>query len=72
MAVGAMVMVDGDSLTVVCPAHGALPGAEYAPGRAACGCVFVADSHGILRAQALTLQQEVPSMHVIGHKGQTT
>ena len=37
---------------VICPAHGALPAtAEYAAGRAVCGCVFLLMPGGLLRAE---------------------
>jgi hypothetical protein len=37
---------------VICPTHGALPAtAEYAAGRAVCGCMFVLMPDGLLRAE---------------------
>lgn len=50
MTHGAMVMIDGDSLSAICPYHGLQAGADYAPGRAACGCDWRLDSHALLRA----------------------
>lgn len=46
--------------TLICPFHGALPeGAEYTPGLALCGCLFVTLPGGILRAirQAQSMAQ---------------
>jgi len=44
------VLIEWDG-SVRCPHHGVLPaGTEYEPGKAPCGCTFVAGRGGILRA----------------------
>ena len=50
MNIGARVEIDGDSLDPLCPWHGPQIGAPYEPGRAPCGCLWVLDKRGILRA----------------------
>lgn len=46
-----LITIDGDTLAVVCPYHGALdPAVEYAPGVLACGCEAVEGTHGRLYA----------------------
>ena len=47
---GAMVIIDAESLALVCPYHGPQAGAEYGAGQAPCGCAFHFDKHGQLRA----------------------
>ncbi len=46
-----LITIDGDTLAVVCPFHGAQdPAVELAPGVLPCGCAAVAGAHGRLFA----------------------
>lgn len=44
-----LVLIDADTLACVCPFHGPQPEAEYASGRAPCGCLWDLDRRGVLR-----------------------
>ena len=51
--------------TLVCPHHGALPPeAEYTPGPALCGCLFVRLPGGVLRAERQTVTA-VPAGRIV-------
>ena len=63
-----LVMIDVDGV-VVCPYHGEQPGAEYAPGKAPCGCSWVPSFRGYLLAENADLQQDMPTAGGNGHKG---
>lgn len=63
------VLIDLDG-RCVCPIHGPQPG-EYEPGRAACGCEWVALRGGLLGVQAAQVQAlsyDLALASVAGHK----
>jgi hypothetical protein len=46
-----LIRWEGGAGVIMCPNHGALPAAaEYIPGPAACGCLFVTLPGGVMRA----------------------
>lgn len=50
---------------VVCPLHGILPSeADYVPGRAVCGCLFVMMPNGLLRCEVAAFSQHCNNVDV--------
>jgi len=54
-----LVKVDGDSLALVCPYHGAQLDCEYEAQRAPCGCLWAYGEDGLLHAIAQDVVADV-------------